>query len=469
MRRLALVTLLALALTAPAQNFETWVGKLKPPGGELTIVVNVKKGAQGKLSATLDSPDQSAKGIPLTKVVSDGKRLAFSADTIRASYEGRKTTDGNSASGKFKQAGFSFDLKLSKVAKYVHEAKRRPQTPMPPFPYDAEEVTVRNEAHGQTLAGTLTKPKGDGPFPTAVMITGSGSQDRDETIFEHKPFLVIADYLARRGIAVLRLDDRGTGKSTGKKMDATSADFALDVRCAVDYLKSRRDIDSSRIGLIGHSEGGMIGGTAAADDPSVAFVVMLAGTGVPGEEIVLAQQEAIMRANGISHKDAKEAVDVIKNALERVRLGETAEQIANYLYRSGLAHNDKLPKSQRQNHEIIKAAAKMQATQLTNAWMKFFLKYDPRPALSRVRYPVLALNGSKDLQILPSQNLPEIEKALKAGGNEQVRVRVFEGLNHLFQPCKTGSPAEYGKIETTFSPEALKVIGDWILETVGLK
>jgi len=468
MRKLTMLLLLALVpLSALAQNFETWVGKLKLPGAELTIVVNVKKDAKGKLTATLDSPDQNASGIPATKIASDAKKLSFAVDSLRASYDGKKSADGRTATGKFTQAGYVFDLTLKKVAKYVRETKLRPQTPKPPFPYDAEEVTVRNEAQGQTLAGTLTKPKGDGPFPAAVMITGSGPQDRDETIFGHKPFLVVADHLARQGIAILRLDDRGVGKSTGKKTDPTSADLATDVEAAVSYLRARKDIDPDKIGLIGHSEGGMIGPMVAAKDPGVAFVVMLAGTGVPGGEIIVAQQEAINLANGIGKEDAARGRAITQKIVDMVKKGETADKIGEYLSSLALAENNKLPKDKRQKPEAVKAAAKAQAAAFASAWMRYFIAYDPRPALEKLKCPVLVLSGSKDLQVLPSQNVPEIEKALKAGGNSRYKVVVFDGLNHLFQPCKTGSPSEYDKIETTFSPETLKVLGDWIKQTVG--
>jgi len=466
---LFLFALLTMALSSLAQNLETWVGKLKLPGGELTIVVNVNKDAKGKLSATLDSPDQNANGFPATTITSDAKTLKFSVERLKANFEGKKAADGQSVTGKFKQAGYAFDLTLKKVAKYVKEVKVRPQTPKPPFPYYAEEVTVKNEAQDQTLAGTLTKPKGDGPFPAAVMITGSGSQDRDETILGHKPFLVIADYLARQGIAVLRLDDRWVGKSTGKRMDATSADFALDIESAVNYLKTRKDIDAQKIGVIGHSEGGLIGPMVAVNDPSVAFVVMLAGTGVPGGDIIIAQQEAINLASGVSKKDVEQTTKATKAVMDMIIRGEPNEKIVNYLASVNLAENSKLPKKQQKTPDAIKADAKIQAAQFANAWMKYFVVHDPRPTLSRVKCPVLVMNGSKDLQVLPTQNVPEIEKALKTGGNMHFKVVILPGLNHLFQPCKTGSPSEYDKIEITFSPDALKVVGDWIKEIVGKK
>lgn len=470
MRKLLLLFAFAsLIVPALAKNYETWVGKLKLPGAELTIVINVNKDAKGKLTATLDSPDQKAFGIAANTIVSDAKKLSFTVDSLKAEYAGTKSKDGKSAVGKFKQAGMGFDLTLNKVAKYVPAVKKRPQTPRPPFPYDAEEVTVKNEAQDQTLAGTLTKPKGDGPFPAAVMITGSGSQDRDETILGHKPFLVIADYLARQGIAVLRLDDRGTAKSTGKKMDSTTADFALDIGSAVNYLKTRKDIDSAKIGIIGHSEGGVVGPMVAVNDPSVAFVVMLAGTGVTGGEVIIAQQEAINLASGMPKKEAELGTKATKAIVKMVCEGEPASKVEEYLIKINDEENAKLPKNKREKPETYRAIAKAQAAQFQSAWMRYFLVHDPRPTLSQVKCPVLVLNGSKDLQVLPSQNIGEIEKALKAGGNTRYKVVILPGLNHLFQPCKTGSPGEYDKIETTFSPDALKVVGDWIKETVGAK
>lgn len=324
----------------------------------------------------------------------------------------------------------------------------RPQTPRPPFPYAAEAVAF-DSAPGVRLAGTLTLPEGPGPFPAVVLIQGSGLHDRDETLFGHKPFLVLADALTRRGIAVLRYDKRGVGGSTGKPLEATGEDYAVDAEAAVAFLSGRRDIDAQRIGLIGHSEGGIVAPMVAAGDPKIAFVVMMAGSGVPGDELLVAQNRAILKAMGGS--DA--AADV-------------AEQLNRKVY--DIAKSDASDAEGTRKIEAVLTGAGMAAEQArggaaqsASAWVRWFLRYDPRPALSKLRCPVLALDGSEDVQVVASQNLPAIRAALR--DDPDATVLELPGLNHLFQTADTGLPAEYGRIRETIAPAALKLIGDWVV------
>ncbi len=323
-------------------------------------------------------------------------------------------------------------------------------------------MTYQNEAAGIKLAGTLTLPTGDKPAPAVILVSGSGPQDRNETVVGHRPFLVLADYLTRRGIAVLRFDDRGVGGSEGDTLTATTPDVAGDVRAGIVYLKSRREIDPSRIGLIGHSEGGLVAPLVASDSQDVAFVVLLAGTGVPGDEILFRQGELILRAEGTDDETIakwlpsqrklvailKEETDPAKRD-ERLR-AELAERGAEALG------------TEEEQKQAIESTAKVMQT----AWFRYFVGYDPRPALRKVHCPVLAINGEKDLQVDPEQNIPPIEKALAEAGNEDYTVRVFPGLNHLFQHCQTGAISEYGKIEETISPEVLAFVADWIAARV---
>jgi pimeloyl-ACP methyl ester carboxylesterase len=331
----------------------------------------------------------------------------------------------------------------------------RPQEPKKPYPYHEEEVTYKSMEPGITLAGTLTVPKSGGPFPAVVLISGSDAQNRDEELMGHKPFLVLADYLTRRGIAVLRFDDRGVGGSSGDFSSATSENFAQDVMGGVSYLKSRKKINHTQIGLIGHSEGGVIAPMVASISSDIAFIVMMAGTGVNGEEILKLQAELLIRANGTSEELIKENTKVQEMMFDIIKT-TTDKEAAKKKAREALS--DIKP--------IIKDVALAQMDSAMTPWMRYFISYEPKTVLEKVKCPVLAINGEKDLQVSPQQNLPEIEKALKAAKNKDFKTIELPGLNHLFQTCKTGSVTEYAQIEETISPTVLELISSWILERV---
>jgi pimeloyl-ACP methyl ester carboxylesterase len=357
-----------------------------------------------------------------------------------------------------------FPLTLKKTDKVT--ALNRPQTPKPPFPYKVEDLTYRNEAAGISLAGTLTLPEGHGPFPAVILISGSGAQDRDETIFQHKPFLVLADALTRRGVAVLRVDDRGVGGSSGSVAKSTSEDFAGDVQAGIALLKSRPEIDGRKIGLIGHSEGGIIAPIVAGRSRDVAFIVLMAGTGLPGDEIMLMQGRLIGKAMGASDKNLekqdsgrKRLFDIMKTETDAKKAGVALRETVKKLL-------EELSPEERKQAGDVDSLAESQLKMLESPWFRFFLTFDPRPTLAKVQCPVLALVGEKDLQVPPKENLEEIAKAVQKGGNMRVTTKQLPGLNHLFQTCKTGSVTEYRQIEETISPLALKVIGDWIDEQV---
>jgi hypothetical protein len=316
-----------------------------------------------------------------------------------------------------------------------------------------EHVAIVNAPGQAVLDGTLTVPEGKGPFPAVVLITGSGAQNRDEEIFGHKPFLVLADHLTRRGIAVLRYDDRGVGKSTGSFASATSEDFASDAWAAWQTLSARPGIDPKRTGLVGHSEGGIIAPMLAAAHPEIAFVVMLAGTGVTGEQVMLAQAAAIMKASGATDAAIASYTGLQKQIFTVLREETSMARIAERL--SAIPAGSK---------EASAALVKQSAS----PWLRFFATYDPAPALAKVRCPVLAIAGGLDLQVLPDQNVPAIEAALKQGGNTDYTVRRLPGLNHLLQTARTGLPAEYAQIEETMAPAALDAITAWIQARTGL-
>ncbi|HEY2013385.1 MAG TPA: alpha/beta fold hydrolase [Bryobacteraceae bacterium] len=402
---------LATALWAqPGGIVGTWQGAIQAGAVTLRLGLHVSKNDKGELTSKLDSIDQGATGLPVALTTVSGNKVSLEMPAMRARFEGTLNAGGTEIAGTFLQ-GAAMPLTFKRVAKI--EGLNRPQTPKPPFPYNAVEVAYETKS-GIKLAGTLTEPKGAGPFAAAILITGSGPQDRDETLFEHKPFWVIADYLTRRGIAVLRVDDRGTGKSTGNSSRATLDDMADDVLAGVEHLKGRKEIDGRRIGVIGHSEGGIVGPAAAVRSGSIAFVVMLAGTGVDGEHLVYRQAELINRAAGASDAAVAKNRAVQEMIIDALR-SESDEQAALAKMRAGWAQMKAASsEAERQQMGLGDAAMEGQFQAMLSPEMRSFLFFDPAPVLRKLKAPVLALNGSRDLQVPPSQNLPAIAAALAA-------------------------------------------------------
>jgi hypothetical protein len=438
-----------------------WQGTLKASGIELRVVLKITKEAESGYKATLDSPDQGAKGIPFDTVTRDGNAIKLEAKKLRAGFEGTLSDDGRAIKGQWKQAGIATSLEVARLDKEPDYT--RPQDPKKPYPYVEEEVAYENAAANVKLAGTLTLPKSPRPAPAVILITGSGAQDRDESIMGHRPFLVLADYLTRRGIAVLRLDDRGVGGSTGDPTAATTEDLTLDVLAGVAYLKTRREIDPQKIGLMGHSEGGIIAPLAASRSGDAAWIVLLAGTGVTGEEIIHRQSLLLGQALGVkeaelavSRAGAERIFNIIKHQPD---LAKAQQQVRDAMVELATAAT---PSPDDKTKKTIEDSSDARAKALVSPWFRFFLTYDPVPVLKKVRCPVLAINGQMDLQVDPKQNLPPIEAALKSGGNSDFTVKELPGLNHLFQHSATGSPTEYGKIDETIAPEALELVADWI-------
>ncbi len=439
-----------------------WQGTLKVSGTELRVVFKISENPDGVLTATMDSPDQGAIDIPVSEVIIEDGNLILDVKTIQGVYEGKLNGDGTKIMGLWKQSGLSLPLILNKVEE-APEVKR-PQEPEKPYPYDEEEVVYENKKADIKLAGTLTLPRTEGLFPAALLISGSGAQDRNETVFGHRPFLVLADYLTRRGIAVLRVDDRGVGGSTGEVSEATSEDFASDVLASVNYLKSRGEINPKQIELIGHSEGGIIAPMVAAESPDIAFIVLLAGTGLTGEEILYLQGALIAKAGGESEEEIaknRAVQEQIFAVLKKEENNESAIKKLRIIYEDALAG---LSEEEKESIGDLEVYMESQIQKVLSPWFRFFLTYDPKPTLMKVKCPVLAINGEKDLQVPPKENLSAIEEALLAGGNEDYTIKELQGLNHLFQTAETGSPSEYARIEETISPTALKLIGDWIIE-----
>lgn len=368
----------------------------------------------------------------------------------------------NTFDGSWKQNGYGMPLKLQKVASLSF--LRRPQHPAPPYPYAVEDVKFTNVDKSITFGGTFTYPSINYPLTTVILISGSGQQDRDETIFGHKPFWVLADHLSRNGFAVLRVDDRGVGQTTGTV--GTSADYAKDVLAAMAYLKTRKEVNPRKIGLIGHSEGGVIAPMVAQESKQVAFMVSLAGVGVKGYDLLLQQNDDMLKKTGVGeafrehYRSLNSALyDVIlRNSLENDLKDSLQIAFDNWLQKQP----DAVLGQMGFKSEIGKKSVTRQFDTLNSKWYRYFLKYDPQPVLAQLKIPVLALNGGSDLQVSAKENLRGFEKGLQAAGNKNFKIIELAGLNHLFQKCQKCTVAEYGLLEETFSTEALDLITDWL-------
>lgn len=429
----------------PSDMDGTWAGSLDRGATKLRIVFHITS-ANDSLTGTMDSPDQGVNGIPLASVTLDGASLKIELKEAGGVFQGRVDEKLATLDGAWTQGGASAPLILKRTKDAAELERRRPQNPARPYPYRDEDVWYTNKSADITLAATLTIPPGRGPFPAVLLVAGSGPHDRDESIVGHKPFLVLADYLTRKRIVVLRADKRGVGKSGGIYGAATTADFASDAEAGVAYLRTRPEVDHHHIGLVGHSEGGLVAASVAAQDSRVAFIVMMAGSGVPGDDIIVEQTLLIAEANGQTHEMAE------KTAAEERRILTLVEQEKDA---TGLARKLKGEFGTNASESTLDAQMKS----LTSPWFRYFIQYDPAPALRQLKCPVLAIIGQKDLQVPAAQNLPAIRKALEEGGNQNFEVDELPGLNHLFQTAKTGSPNEYGEIEETMSPIALERIG----------
>jgi len=453
MRKTVLVLFVILTnLSIYAQDISgTWNGILKVQGTQLRLVFNITQTGKGYCS-TMDSPDQGAKGIPVTSTNYENSILKLEVSNAEIKYKGTLDKEG-AFNGTFKQGGQSFPLILTKK-KIEKEIVVRPQEPIKPYPYYSEEVKFENKKDKIKLAGTLTLPEKNGKFPAVILITGSGPQNRDEELLGHKPFLVLSDFLTKNGIAVLRFDDRGTAKSTGDFKNATTFDFATDVEYAIEYLQKRKEINKDKIGLIGHSEGGIIAPIIASENKDIDFIVLMAGSTLRGDKLLLLQKYKIETQMGIN-KQVVESNQQIFAGAYKIILNENLKKEVLY---DTLSHyfiskyGKALPENQKD--ALI--------NQLTSTWMINFIRLDPVVYLEKVSCPILAINGNKDLQVPSKENLEVIENIFRKSENTKVKIKELEGLNHLFQECETGATSEYATIEQTISPIALKEILNWI-------
>jgi hypothetical protein len=434
-----------------------WQGSLSAGNQEFHLTFNIQKNEHDSLTGKLSVKEQGVKDLPMDRTFLKDSALTMICKVAGIKYEAVFNPDSMKIKGIWKQGKgkYPLDLKRNDTMKVV----RHPQEPLRPFPYKEEEVSFESTG-GTKLAGTLTYPSAGENFPAVVLVVGSGPHNRDEEIMGHKPFLVISDYLTRHGIAVLRYDKRGTASSTGDYSNATSKDFADDAMAGVKYLQKNKLINPKKIGVIGHSEGGIIAPMLAAKSDDIAFIVMLAGPGVSGDKILALQSELIGRAKKVNEDTLKKNLEVNKKIYAIVEKEKDNKKAGEKIRKTIVASlPDSLKNDMKTSVDISR-----QIASITSPWMRFFLTYDPQKSLKKVKCPVLALIGEKDLQVPATQNIPEIEKAFKESGNKDYTIKELPGLNHLFQHCKTGSPDEYADIEETFSPKVLDLMVSWILK-----
>ncbi len=445
MKKLVLFFSISVQVVFGQSIVGSWNGELNVQGMKLPLVINISQ-KDGAFGSTLDSPKQGAKGIPVKDTRFENNELSLDAPSLGLKYKGILKNTGE-IEGIFFQNGMELPLILKRGEGEATELKR-PQTPKPPHNYFTQDVEFKNETEGNKLAGTIAAPSENTNVPIFVMITGSGAQNRDEEILGHKPFLVIADYLAKNGIATLRLDDRGVGGSESGKEGTTSEDFAGDISSAVNFLVNK---GYKNIGLIGHSEGGMIAPMVGQMNKNVESMILLAGPGIAITDLMKLQTYQVTLASGVAEEQAKHAAEQnydMYNFVKNYKGNDIKKDLQKYI-----KQNNPL-----MNEDQVTGVVK----QLTNPWFKYFLSFDPDKYLSKTKVPVLALNGSLDVQVTAKENLEGIKKSLMKSGKADFEIREMDSLNHLFQTAKTGAPSEYGEIEETIAPKALEIIKDWI-------
>lgn len=446
-----------------------WSGVLNAGGQKIELRLNLIQNADKTYSSNWDIPAQKVKGLASSKTELLNNQLSVEIKMIGASYSGSLNMSGDKVDGAWSQSGMSFPLNMETVKEGQEEKIFiKPQTPKPPFAYNVKDFVYEGNETKLSYGATLTYPKEDKKFPLIILITGSGRQDRDETIFDHKPFAVIADYLTKKGYAVLRVDDRGAGKSTGDFSNSTTADFAQDVEEHIRYAKNLPMIDTTQIGLLGHSEGGLIAPMVAVRNKSVSFVILLAGPGVEIGELMAMQNEMVLKSAGISQEAINTYIPLYKNLMKTIvsiNSIQDANAKAIEIVKNWYSNTDKNLVKATTNisseSDINKFATTMSET-LSTKWWKYFASYNPQIALQKLKCPVLAINGSSDIQVPADANLKAIELGLKKAGNKKGTTMKFDNLNHLFQKCSKCTVQEYGELENTIEPEVLEYIYNWL-------
>jgi pimeloyl-ACP methyl ester carboxylesterase len=434
----------------------SWVGELDIPGAKLPLVFNIKPNGN-EIVVTMDSPMQGVKDIPITKATFDKNELALTSSNMQFQYKGALKSD--EIEGSFSQGQMSLPLVL-KRKKDGESILKRPQTPIAPFDYKIEEVTFENATDKNTLTGTLTTPNNKKEFPIVILITGSGQQNRDSEIFGHKSFWVIADDFTKKGIGVLRIDDRGIGGSNGLTENLTTQNFASDSNSAVEFLAKK---GYKNIGLVGHSEGGIIATMVASQNKKVKFIVSMAGPGIPIDELLFLQSNAIAKLSGATEAELKSS-GILNRKIYSVLKNFSETDLKNGIKEILSEEMKKLPVDQQPNEKEMQKLINEESKKITSPWFIYFIKLNPDDYWNKLKIPVLAINGTLDIQVVSEENLNGIKSSLEKANNKQFEIVAFSNLNHLFQEAKIGSVEEYAQIEQTIAPAVLDKMSSWILK-----
>jgi pimeloyl-ACP methyl ester carboxylesterase len=444
-----------------------WAGDVVIGAFEMRVLFRIREYPNGNITAALSAPDKSELPVPVTVITRDDKDVRIDVDTIGGKYRGKLSGNGKRIRGEWTQGEYNVDLDLDFVEGGF--AQGRPQTPKPPFDYAVEEVTFSNAFSNKSLAGTLSLPRsrprhGTG-HPAIVLVSDAGPHNRDAEDSSHRPFAVIADFLTKRGLAVLRYDDRGVGKSAGEHAFGTTADFATDAYSAVEFLKKRDDINSTKIGYLGHGEGALIATIASAKRDDIAFLVLLGSPGVRGNKTLIAQTDTLARVSGVSQQ-TRDLLTEFTGALYALLIGDPAaalaeaERLGAELQKSVAA----LPAEEAQKLGEVGMVVGQQIKSLESEspWLPRFVAYHPREDFEKLTNPILFLTGENDLETPAAFHFPAIEATFTHSQHKDFTLETLKGLNHRFQKTDNGAPSLYGTLEETFAPTALRTIGDWI-------
>ncbi len=437
-----------------------WEGLLQFPNKNFLIIAEITNGKDNNLQIKLSSPHQKVFSLPVDSLVLSDNSISFKLKKYKVSYTGEFKIDSSEITGRWTQVDQSIPLTFFREGELGR--LNRPQYPFRPYSYNSDSVTFKNQTAGIVLAGTLTYPKKDGPFPTVLLINGMGPQDRDESMYSHKPFLIISDFLTKHGYAVLRVDDRGTGLSTGNYDSSTTKDFAGDALAAINFLKKNKNIDTTKIGLLGFNEGGLIASMLAAKSNDIKFIALLATPGITGKEIMLEQTLDLQKKFKVPEEEIQQDYRFNSKIFGIIESEKDTTKLKKKLIDAYKKFISTLGTKLFTSPKYSSPNIKKQINFMIKPWFRYYLTYNPATEFKKVQCPVLILYGENDLQVEPKENNEAIEKALKEGGNYNYESVILPKMNHLFQESESGSPAEYSKIKETFSPKAMQIIVDWM-------
>ncbi len=441
--------------------FGKWSGFLKTPKRQLVISADILKSKNGNVNLKISSPKQKQYNIPTDSLVINNNLIMFSINKYKIRYKGIINLDSTKIIGTWYQDNFISELDFYRPDEILRTG--HPQYPVKPYPYNNDSVYFFNYIDSINLAGTITYPKKNKQkYPAILLINGLGKHDRDETMYGHKPFLLISDYLTRKGYVVFRADDRGVGKSGGKFEKATTKDFTRDMISALKYLKTKSYVDTNKIGIIGFNEGGLIAARIASESDNVKFIILLSTPGITGKEILLTQTVDIQEKSGIPDNVIQRDLKINKKILNIVGSIKDSALAYNKLRNTYRQFRATLPKEDLVKKKYSIVAFKNQLNFMLTPWFKYYLNYNPKKTFTKIKIPVLIIYGDKDVQVNAAKNNNALRRALEQAGNKNYKSIIFPNLNHLLQHCQTGLPNEYAKISQTVSPAVLDSINVWL-------